>query len=217
MASVEGTSCHRTVTNPDCNQERDEPPSSCAVRYAGFGSRLVANLVDFVVFVPLMVVDWMLSASRAGSMVSCALLQIIAIAYPVAMHARWGQTLGKMVARIRVVKLSGDPLSTREAALRSSVDIGLGLAVTASALFAMTRLPESAWTDDWLLVQTMLRGLEPSWGPWAAVALQVWAWGELIALLSNRRRRAIHDFIAGTVVVESSTEQQATAHSAPAN
>ena len=31
---------------------------------------------------------------------------------------------------------------------------------------------------------------------------QIWFWGELIVLLFNKRRRAIHDFIAGTVVIK---------------
>ncbi len=34
-------------------------------------------------------------------------------------------------------------------------------------------------------------------------ALNVWIWSEVIVLLFNRRKRALHDFIAGTVVVHS--------------
>jgi uncharacterized RDD family membrane protein YckC len=30
----------------------------------------------------------------------------------------------------------------------------------------------------------------------------IWYWSEFIVLLTNRRKRAIHDFIAGTVVVK---------------
>ena len=30
---------------------------------------------------------------------------------------------------------------------------------------------------------------------------QIWIWSEFVVLLFNRRKRAIHDFIAGTVVI----------------
>jgi hypothetical protein len=30
----------------------------------------------------------------------------------------------------------------------------------------------------------------------------LWVWGEMIVLLTNKRKRAIHDFIAGTVIVK---------------
>jgi predicted DCC family thiol-disulfide oxidoreductase YuxK len=34
------------------------------------------------------------------------------------------------------------------------------------------------------------------------VVQQAWMWSELLVLLFNRTRRALHDFIAGTVVVK---------------
>jgi uncharacterized RDD family membrane protein YckC len=30
----------------------------------------------------------------------------------------------------------------------------------------------------------------------------IWIWSEIIVILTNKRRRAIHDFIAGTVIVK---------------
>ena len=32
--------------------------------------------------------------------------------------------------------------------------------------------------------------------------MQLWTWSELIVMLTNRQRRALHDFIAGTVVIK---------------
>jgi uncharacterized RDD family membrane protein YckC len=36
-------------------------------------------------------------------------------------------------------------------------------------------------------------------------SLTVWIWSEIIVLLFNRRKRALHDFIAGTVVIHTSS------------
>ena len=43
--------------------------------------------------------------------------------------------------------------------------------------------------------------LAPSWFKPVQIFQQIWIWSEFIVLLTNRKRRAIHDFIAGTVVV----------------
>jgi uncharacterized RDD family membrane protein YckC len=40
----------------------------------------------------------------------------------------------------------------------------------------------------------------PEWLDWVNTANQVWMWSEVVVMLFNRRRRALHDFIAGTVV-----------------
>lgn len=39
-------------------------------------------------------------------------------------------------------------------------------------------------------------------GGWSYdVIVSVWFWSELVILLTNEKRRALHDFIAGTIVV----------------
>jgi uncharacterized RDD family membrane protein YckC len=43
----------------------------------------------------------------------------------------------------------------------------------------------------------------PSWYAAVNVLMQIWIWGEFVTMLFNKKRRAVHDFIAGTVVVRS--------------
>ncbi|MNR36189.1 hypothetical protein D3C85_1540850 [compost metagenome] len=50
-------------------------------------------------------------------------------------------------------------------------------------------------------MNTVLVEQAPLWYPAVNVALQVWIWGEFITMLLNKRRRAVHDYMAGTVVV----------------
>jgi uncharacterized RDD family membrane protein YckC len=45
--------------------------------------------------------------------------------------------------------------------------------------------------------------LAPAWHPTVTVLLQIWVWGEFVTMLFNKKRRAVHDFIAGTVVIRS--------------
>jgi uncharacterized RDD family membrane protein YckC len=41
----------------------------------------------------------------------------------------------------------------------------------------------------------------PGWYGMVSILMQVWIWGEFVTMLFNRKRRAVHDFMAGTVVV----------------
>jgi len=41
------------------------------------------------------------------------------------------------------------------------------------------------------------------------VLYAVWVYGELIVLLTNKKRRALHDFLAGTVVIRSAKAHEA--------
>jgi uncharacterized RDD family membrane protein YckC len=106
-----------------------------------------------------------------------------------------------MAARIGVVRISGARIGWREALLRSSVEILFGTIASVSDLVARTQLPEADWAKGWMEKIKLIQTLEPSWGDWAAYALGVWIWSEVVTMLFNRKRRALHDFIAGTVVV----------------
>ncbi len=43
--------------------------------------------------------------------------------------------------------------------------------------------------------------------PWTRFILLVWTATEVITMLMNGKRRAIHDFIAGTVIVRTNLEE----------
>jgi uncharacterized RDD family membrane protein YckC len=170
--------------------------------YAGFWARFIANWVDVLVIAPPLIACHMaLTSSRVLSLVLALPLQALSLSYAIVLHARSGQTLGKRLMRICVVRTTGDKIAWREAVRRSSVDIGLGFIGSVSSMIAMSRLPDAGWGGSWLALAKQLKPLEPVWGHWAGIALQVWIWSEVVVMLLNRKRRALHDFIAGTVVV----------------
>jgi len=171
------------------------------MRYAGFWLRLRANLVDTIVNFPLIVLGWPGFLPRSASIWAAIPAFIVGASYTVVMNACWGQTLGKMAARIRIVRVSGAPISWREALLRDSVSIALGVISTAAHVVALLHVPESKWSRNWTQQAQLVRAANPTWGHAATTVVAVWFWGELFVLLFNRKRRALHDFIAGTVVV----------------
>lgn len=170
-------------------------------RYAGFALRLFANLVDTFVALPLIALRWPGILSKNASVALAVPLFLGAMAYSFVMHARWGQTLGKMAAGIKVMTVAGAPIGWREALLRESVAIGLGTISTAASIVAVLHIADASWSHSWTEQAKLLGDARPSWGRAASIATRAWFWSELVILLFNRKRRALHDFIAGTIVI----------------
>ncbi len=95
---------------------------------AGFWIRFVAVLVDsiclwvvgFVVrFVAVSFVAGIFSGGRAGARaVLILILMLPGALYYILFHWKWGQTLGKMALRLRVVTVDGFPISLGTSVLR---------------------------------------------------------------------------------------------------
>lgn len=171
--------------------------------YAGFWRRALALIVDFAIWILVLIAYFAVQGvSLSAAMLALLFVSILGVAYPVYFLSRWGQTIGKMVAGIKVMRLDGSPIAPRHAWLRSSVDIGL----TLINLIAITHVL-ATWTGpEWSSMSWLERGGEltkrnpiHSAYDWAS---QAWVWSELLVILFNKKRRALHDFIAGTVVVK---------------
>lgn len=171
--------------------------------YPDVYKRLSATLIDGLVFLPLIVAYGLLyHQSRTWAQLFTVLYPVLAWTYTIFFHARWGQTLGKRAVGIRVVKASGEPMSCREAFLRSAVNVLLSILVVIGTLVALSHLPEAAFGQvaraEW---RKHLAQFSPVWLRWVGILSQIWSLSDLLVFLFNKKRRALHDFIAGTVVV----------------
>jgi uncharacterized RDD family membrane protein YckC len=170
--------------------------------YAGFLPRAVAILVDLAVLLPILIVSVMVQGlSLPAAIVALVLVNGLVVAYPVFFLSRWGQTIGKMAAGIKVTGPDGSPIAARQAWLRSSVDLALAGISCAAGVYTL-----ATWTGpEWSSLSWGERGRElTNRNPVFTVhewASQLWLWSELLVLLLNEKRKALHDFIAGTVVI----------------
>ncbi|MEX2673736.1 MAG: RDD family protein [Phycisphaeraceae bacterium] len=111
-------------------------------------------------------------------------LNIAFIAYQTYFHGKWGQTLGKMAGKIKVVSDDGQPISMQTAFIRSLLYHGPSL---------LALIPVFLFTDA-----------APTWD----IVVGVLASGYFIvsvvmALVDRAQQRAIHDRLASTRVVTS--------------
>jgi uncharacterized RDD family membrane protein YckC len=112
------------------------------------------------------------------------------------MHGRYGQTVGKMVTKARVVDFRTEgTISFGQAWFREGIPMFLTLGLLGyqvSAILTGSVSPSdiengAAFAGKSFL---LLMALPAAW--YAA---------EVLTMLTNKKRRALHDFVAGTVVV----------------
>ncbi len=189
-----------------------------SLRYAGFGPRLASLLLDFIVTLPLGALAlWGTSSFRLFDLYYLVPGALFSLFYSVYLVRRYGGTPGKLLAGIVIRKVDGTPVGYREAFLRFSVTFVLSLLTSIVLLFPLLQMTDA----EYFSLSFMERGkrmieLAPLWYTPLNWAQTVWFWSELIVLLTNKKRRALHDFIAGTVVVYASPSPETALKPDPA-
>lgn len=171
-------------------------------KYSTFTPRLCAGFLDGIIFWPVQWLSWF-AHTHSSSVLLQVLIYIINsfsfVVYSVWMHGKFGQTLGKMACKVVVLDVSERPLSMKQAVLRDILDVILvpvGLAVDIPRIISGVDIyaPKSLTLfDDIMFYSTM-----------------GWFLVELITMLTNKKRRALHDFIAGSVVVRKDAQPPST-------
>jgi len=171
-------------------------------KYRTFWPRFWAGWIDTFVFIPLFGVDWLVQQTTSAPVVLALWFVLYTLSfdiYSVALHTKYGQTLGKMAMRIKVLSVSETKLSLRQALLRDIVPILLS---SVSLVFWLPRILagikfELTWVDELSLYGSL-----------------AWFVVELVTMLTNAKRRAVHDLIAGSVVVRVEHIEVELSHSA---
>jgi uncharacterized RDD family membrane protein YckC len=161
-------------------------------KYRTFWPRFWARMIDGIVFIPLDLIGEM----AFGTAITHNALWIfssvlIVFAYSVLMHGYFGQTIGKMIVRVRVLDISETKLSLRQAFFRDAVPIALAFLILIFDKSHFIPVERDILINEMSIPVRLLFYVSA-----------LWFFLELITMLSNKKRRALHDFIAGSVVVK---------------
>ena len=172
--------------------------------YATFIQRLGAGLIDVIILLTIVFLFWNLQNINFNL---AAIIEfgtpVIFAAYYVIFNATYGGTIGKLLLGIQITKINGVKIGYKEAFKRSSVDILLTLPLLVITYFALLKVNQQDYLiADIIVKDELLRVFYPSWEWMINRAIDIWVWSEFVVLLLNERRRALHDFIAGTIVIK---------------
>ena len=175
--------------------------------YATFSQRLLAGFIDMLVFLSLMFVYRLMSSnSISGDLMLEFVVLSVPVIYTVLLNYYYGGTLGKLAQGIRITQIDGSKISFVQSLLRSSVDIIITLVLFAITVVTLTSLGLDQLSEyfyqDWFDRSIYLMDYYPDWEPWVENIMLAWYWSELLVMLTNERRRALHDFIADSVVIK---------------
>jgi uncharacterized RDD family membrane protein YckC len=186
-----------------------------AERYSTFGPRFWTGTVDTLVLWPITFIAeaLLLRNLPKGWAALLVIVQSLAwLVYTVVMHARYGQTVGKMVTKVRVVDVQTETgISWRQAWLREGIPMILSLGCIGYEVFSLVtgRASSGAIASGELVSSKPYQLL--------SVLPGLWFLAEVLTMLTNDKRRALHDFIAGTVVIRTNTDGKVAQPSAAPN
>lgn len=153
--------------------------------------RIGAAIVDGIVFMPLsLVAQWLLNNSNNAIIISWSVFTTFLILfYSIFAHYKYGQTIGKWVAGVKVIDISETkPLTLRQSIMRDS--FYLTVEIVGLLYFLFLRLQIGS-TEHILNDYIRFSGRPVFW----------WTIIELISMLTNSKNRAVHDFLAKSVVI----------------
>ena len=172
--------------------------------YAGFGVRLTSLILDFIILLPIFLLTLYVNGLNLNSYYFTFIpYYVFNFWYYIYLVKKYGGTPGKLILGIKIVKIDGNDVTWREAILRDIVSLMLGFFYIFIIIYSISKADSDQFENiSWLKKQTYLLTFSPLIYPLYKWADNIWIGSELVVLLFNKRRRAIHDYIANTVIVK---------------
>lgn len=165
-------------------------------KYQTIGSRFGALIIDGIIMIPIAISGIFLGSivgfSPLTTFIGNVLIASFSALYTILLHGFYGQTLGKKVMKIKVVDISERDINLGQAALRYAPNL--------VPLFILVGFGRPQF------IAGNVGEIELYLGSILVTASQIftplWTIADIIVCLSSNKHRALHDFIAGTVVIK---------------
>lgn len=162
-------------------------------KYHTFWKRFWAALIDGIILYPLVFIDTAFDNSnyQALFIIGKFLSTFLYILYFILLHAKYGQTIGKKLMNIKVIDIAEvNLIGFKRATIRE-----LPWIIANGLIFL------------YLLKIFFLKNTEPieikeKYDDLSFIISFTWLVIELISMLTNPKRRAIHDWLANSVVIK---------------
>jgi uncharacterized RDD family membrane protein YckC len=169
--------------------------------YVGIGSRLLAEIIDSIILLPLSIVCIRVSnKSLFLFSLSSFTGALVIYLYNIVLVKKYGGTFGKLICRIKIVNKNYNNVNYKQSIIRYLYLIVLDfLKRMAMLLIAFNSRIDWGKTSGFAIYTAMQKIKIIKF---IAVLDAVWIIAEIIVLLTNKKNQSIHDFVAKTYVVE---------------
>lgn len=162
-------------------------------KYNTFSGRFWAGLIDGLILLPFALFDFIFLKPDRTLFIVIPWLMIsytMYFAYSILLHWKFGQTIGKRAMKVSVVDVSETKgLNFVQAFLRDSIPLFIQVIILIKLVIVTIQIGQ--YDEFEIFQETQLLSY---------VSL-VWFIIEVVTMLTNKKRRALHDFIAKTVVI----------------
>ena len=164
-------------------------------KYQTFFPRFVALLIDSFIMIPLFVFDQWFREWNFPALFFYFWIPLSSLVYPVysiTMNAKFGQTLGKMWMKVKVTDVSEEKeISLRQAILRDIWQVFVNVGSAAINIAALSYGEESSVIINASVIYS--------------IPVSIWMLADIITFVATAKSRALHDLVAGTVVVKTNS------------
>jgi uncharacterized RDD family membrane protein YckC len=182
---------------------RPLPTEPDLMEYGGFWRRVGASLLDALILSPLGLALFVgISYTHLAYLYYSVPSVVIFLIYDVYLVAKYGGTPGKRILGMRITNLDGTPVSLKTAFIRYSPVFVFTVLSSIASVFTSLNLGGIGFEELSYIEKLGALGTHaPSWNEPVTWITQAWYIVGAITLAANSRKRAVHDFIAGTVVL----------------
>jgi len=173
--------------------------------YADLWTRIAARIVDLVVMLPVAgLILYINGLSKDAYFYAILPNLAIYIWYEVSLVKKYGGTPGKLIMGIKIVQKNGDDVDWHASFMRYLVTFCLSLSGIFIMMWTLGLIDDATYVSMGFMKRTqLLSEINPLMSKIQTFTSLAWTLAGIIAILSNKRKRAVHDYIAGTVVVKS--------------
>lgn len=173
--------------------------------YGGFWIRFGSLWLDFLILLPAMALIQLLNGISKpmyyGLLVPNFIMVLFLNIYCV---KRWGGTPGKLILGLKIVKDNGEDVNWESAILRHLVMLVIMVFGTCVTVISISQIPDETYSRLGFIERSVtISQVNPIMFSVYTWLSNIWIYSEFIVLLTNRKRQAIHDYMAGTVVIKS--------------
>lgn len=180
------------------NQALDhDPVASTTTEYAGFWTRVAASLIDGLIFLPFIVLNFVNTFSWKSYLLSVIFTSGWVI-YKIIMEGTSGATLGKRAMSIKVITARGSKMTLADA-LQRNIIYFLGMLYNVYTTYGLFHAEGFSDVNSFMDMSTFANNSENKAISWTLTGIMIISG---LFVIFDKRKQALHDKIGKTFVVK---------------